>query len=108
MRAELVQADEIWSFIYCKERTVRRAVSPPPEAGSVWTWLAMDADTKLLISWLVGPRAIMTARTLMRDLASRLATRIQLTTDGLNYYRTAVEEVASSSSSSVLPSSVSS
>lgn len=93
VRPAYVQADEFWAFIYCKDTMVERARRPPPEAGSIWTWLAMDADSKLMISWLVGPRINTSARALMQDLAGRVATRFQLTTDGLNYYRTAVEEV---------------
>ena len=86
-----VQVDEIWSFIYTKEKNVPRAKSAPPEAGDVWTWTAICADTKLVPSWTVGDRSAQTGLVLMDDLASRLAHRIQLTSDGHAAYVEAVE-----------------
>ena len=86
-----LQVDEIWSFIYAKEKNVPRAKSAPPEAGDVWTWTAICADTKLVPSWRVGDRSGETAIDLMDDLRSRLAERVQLTTDGLKAYVEAVE-----------------
>ena len=88
-----VQADEIWSFTYAKEKNVKRAKAAPPEAGDTWTWLAMDADHKLVISWAIGPRDQGTAYGLMADLAERLVNRVQMTTDGLAAYVPAVEDV---------------
>ena len=88
-----VQADEIWSFTYAKEKNVKRAKAAPPEAGDTWTWLAMDADHKLVISWAIGPRDLGTAYGLMADLAERLVNRVQMTTDGLASYVPAVEDV---------------
>jgi IS1 family transposase len=85
-----VQCDEIWSFCYAKKHNVPTAKAAPDGAGDVWTWTGIDADTKLMISWFVGPRDADTAYYLMADLKSRLATRIQLTTDGLRAYITAV------------------
>ncbi len=81
-----LQVDEIWSFIYAKERHVPRAKSAPPEAGDVWTWTVICADTKLVPSWCVGDRSGETAIDLMDDLRSRLAERVQITTDGLKAY----------------------
>ena len=86
-----VQVDEIWSFIYAKEKNVPRAKSAPPQAGDVWTWTAMCADTKLVPSWVVGDRSGQTAIALMDDLRPRLANRVQLTSDGHKTYLEAVE-----------------
>ena len=88
-----VQSDEIWSFTYAKEKNVKHAKAAPPEAGDTWTWLAMDADHKLVISWAIGPRDQGTAYGLMADLAERLVNRVQMTTDGLAAYAPAVEDV---------------
>ena len=87
-----IQCDEIWSFVYAKAKNVPRARAAPPEAGDVWTWTAMCADTKLVPSWRLGDRSAATARDLMDDLQGRLANRIQLTTDGHRAYLVAVEE----------------
>lgn len=89
-----VQTDEIWTYTYCKEATLvrGRARRPPAHAGDTYTWIALDADSKLLITWLVGRRDYQAARTFMFDLASRLANRVQLTTDGLVLYPIVVEE----------------
>ena len=86
-----VQVDEAWCFVYAKAKNVPRAKSAPAEAGDVWTWVAMDADTKLVPSWRVGDRSGETATDLMDDLRSRLANRVQLTTDGHKAYLEAVE-----------------
>ncbi len=88
---ERIQVDEIWSFIYAKEKNVSRAKSAPPEAGDVWTWTAICADTKLVPSWRVGDRSGMTAIEFMDDLRPRLANRVQLTSDGHKAYLEAVE-----------------
>ena len=87
-----IQCDEIWSFVYAKQNTVPRAKSAPPEAGDVWTWTALCADTKLVPSWRLGDRSGATAADLMDDLRSRLASRVQLTTDGHRAYLEAVED----------------
>ena len=86
-----IEVDELWSFVYCKEGTVPRAKSAPPEAGDVWTWTAICADTKLIPSWRVGDRSAATGLDLMDDLAGRIDHRIQLTTDGHGAYLEAVE-----------------
>ena len=91
VRAPRVQADEIWSFTYAKQKNVDAAKAPPDGAGDTWTWVAMDADAKLVISWLTGPRDGQSAYDFMMDLAERLAGRVQLTTDGLRVYVEAVE-----------------
>jgi IS1 family transposase len=85
-----VQADEIWAFCYAKEKNTRRAKTPSEGAGDVWTWTALDADSKMMLSWSVGRRDVDSARVLMDDLSARVANRIQLTTDGLRVYLDAV------------------
>jgi IS1 family transposase len=86
-----LQLDEIWSFVYAKAKNVPVARNPPPSAGDVWTWMAIDADTKLVPSWHVGPRDGYVAQIFVRDLASRLANRVQITTDGHRPYLEAIE-----------------
>lgn len=91
VKARRVQADEIWSFVYAKARNVATAKAAPEEAGDAWTWTALDADSKLIVSFLVGGRDAGYAHEFMEDVASRLATRVQLTTDGHKAYLDAVE-----------------
>jgi IS1 family transposase len=86
-----IQCDEIWSFCYAKERNVPEEHQGEFGYGDVWTWTAICADTKLVPSWLVGERSAFDAEVFMRDLGSRLANRVQLTTDGLRLYMNAVE-----------------
>lgn len=87
-----VQVDEIWAFCYAKQRNVEIAKAAPEGAGDVWTWTAIDADTKLIMSWLVGDRSGDTAKVFISDLASRLLTRVQLTSDGHKSYLQAVDQ----------------
>jgi len=84
---KVIEADEIWAFVGAKEANKTREGQ-----GDIWTWTAICADTKLAVSWLVGPRNGVSARAFMYDLASRLSNRVQLSTDKLNWYRAAVEE----------------
>lgn len=86
-----VQADEIWSFCYAKEKNVPEEMKGKLGFGDVWTWTAIDADTKLIISYLVGGRTAEYAKKFIADLASRLAHRVQLTSDGNTTYLAAVE-----------------
>lgn len=86
-----IQADEIWSFVGAKDKNVPSEKRGQFGIGSVWTWVALDADTKLVPCWMVGPRDATAALMFMEDLASRLASKIQLTTDGLKLYANAVE-----------------
>ncbi len=90
--AKHVQADEIWAFCYAKAKNVDAAKAAPSDAGDIWTWTALDRDSKLMISYTVGDRSQATAREFMFDLASRLAGRIQLTTDGHGGYLKAVTD----------------
>lgn len=86
-----VQCDEIWSFIGAKQANVTgKMLDKNPHAGDCWTWVGMDADTKLVISWQVGKRDWWTAKQFIDDLASRMANRIQLTTDGNRLYLFAI------------------
>lgn len=86
-----LQLDEVWSFCYAKERNVPDVTSPQPGMGSIWTWVAICAETKLIPSWLVGLRDGEHARVFVCDLAERLANRVQVTTDGLRAYVEAME-----------------
>jgi IS1 family transposase len=85
-----VQLDEIWSFVYSKEKNVPEGMEET--AGDVWTWVGIDADTKLVISWLTVSRDAESAFVFTKDLASRIANRVQLTTDGYHAYFNAVDE----------------
>jgi IS1 family transposase len=87
-----LQCDEIWSFCYAREKNVPEELKGRFGFGDVWTWIALDADTKLVPSWLLGSRSTHYAVKFMEDLASRLAHRVQLTTDGHKPYFTAVDE----------------
>ncbi len=92
VKASKVQCDEIWSFCYAKARNVKNAKAAPEGAGDVWTWTALDSDSKLIVSWLVGERDALCAFDLMQDLKGRLANRVQITTDGLSAYVAAVDD----------------
>src|SRR5450759_2581315 len=77
-----IQVDEIWAFVYAKQKNVARAKKAPADAGDVWAWTAIDADTKLIPSWHIGGRDSDAAIIFMDDLRSRLANHVQLTSDG--------------------------
>ncbi len=85
-----VQMDEIWSFVYAKNKNVEAAKAAPASAGDVWTWTAICADSKLIVSWLLGSRDGNAAMAFVGDLEGRLANRIQLTSDGYKPYLEAV------------------
>ena len=87
-----IEVDEIWSFVYAKAKNVEQAKAAPRGAGDVWTWVAMCPETKLVPSWRIGDRTLDTATAFMKDLQSRLAHRVQLTSDGHKAYLEAVEE----------------
>jgi IS1 family transposase len=91
LKASRVQVDEIWSFTYAKQKNVATAKSAPLDAGDTWTWTALDADSKMILSYFVGGRDGECAMWFMDDLASRLANRVQLTSDGHRAYLEAVE-----------------
>jgi IS1 family transposase len=85
-----VQVDKIWNFVNAKQGHLKVAKHAPTDAGDVWTWTAICADTKLLCTWLVGSRDAEAAEGFMLDLRERLANRVQLTSDGHRPYLTAV------------------
>jgi IS1 family transposase len=87
-----IQCDEIWSFVYAKDKNAPEEMKAEGQAGDVWTWTAIDADTKLIVSWMLGDRTVETARLFMADVADRLVGRVQLTTDGHKAYLSAVRE----------------
>lgn len=86
-----LQLDEIWSFVGCKQKNLPENTAPQFGRGDVWTWTAIDADTKLVPSWLVGTRDGESAKEFCNDLASRLASRVQITSDGHRAYLEAIE-----------------
>lgn len=88
--AKRVQCDEIWTFTYAKAKNVKGAKAAPDGAGDTWTWTAIDSDTKLMVTWWVGNRDSNTGSQFLHDLQSRLANRIQLTSDGHPAYLQAV------------------
>lgn len=83
LKPERVQTDEIWSFNYCKQKHVASAKAAPAEADDVWNWTALDSDSKLIIAYRVGLRTQEDADEFMLDLADRIVSRVQLTSDGL-------------------------
>ncbi len=89
-----IECDEIWSFVYAKERNVLWSQNPPEGAGDAWTWTALDADTKLMIAYFVSNhRDAHSALEIMRDLRDRIDDRPQISSDGLKAYRVAIEAI---------------
>jgi IS1 family transposase len=93
VKSRRLQCDEIWSFNYCKKVALPTAKAAPEKAGEVWTWTALDADSKLIVSYLVGDRDGEHALEFIGDLADRIVDRPQITTDGLASYVTAIDEI---------------
>lgn len=91
VKASVIQCDEIWSFTYAKQKNVATAKDAPEGAGDTWTWTAIDSESKLIVSYMVGGRDSEYAIEFMDDLRARLANRVQLTTDGHKAYLEAVE-----------------
>lgn len=89
VKSNRIQCDEIWSFVYSKEKNKPEGIE---NAGDIWTWTAIDADTKLILSWNVGNRDADSANVFMQDVADRVANYVQLTTDGHHAYLNAVGE----------------
>lgn len=87
-----IQCDEIWSFCYAKQKNVPEEFKGEEGYGDVWTWTAIDADTKLAVSYAVGERTADYAKMFISDIATRVKNRVQITTDGLNLYVDAVED----------------
>jgi len=92
LTGERYQVDEIWSFVHVKEGNLRNAKAAPVDAGDVWTWTAIDADSKLVATWFVGDRSFHTGKLFLEDLRQRVSNRIQLTSDGWKAYARAVKE----------------
>jgi IS1 family transposase len=92
LQVKRIQCDEIWQFCYSKMKNVPTEKIGQFGYGDVWTWTAIDADTKLIPTWFVGSRDVNSAHWFMRDLESRILSRVQLTTDGHRAYLTAVDE----------------
>jgi IS1 family transposase len=86
-----VQVDEAWSFCYAKQKNVQTAKAAPKGAGDIWTWIGLDAESKLAVSWYVGCRDSEAAEIFINDLAKRLANKVQLTSDGHRPYLQAIE-----------------
>ncbi|MDE2465427.1 MAG: IS1 family transposase [Alphaproteobacteria bacterium] len=93
VKARRIQCDEIWSFNYCKDVNLAKAKAAPEKAGSTWAWTAIEAQSKLMISYWVGDRDGETALAFIGDMASRIVDRPQVTTDGLASYVGAIEEI---------------
>jgi IS1 family transposase len=91
LKCKRIQCDEVWSFCYAKAKNVTAEKQGQFGYGDIWTWVALDADTKLVPSFMVGNRDLQSAKLFIDDLASRLANRVQLTTDGHRPYLEAVE-----------------
>jgi IS1 family transposase len=93
LRCRRLQLDELWSWIYCKDKNRTEEIARKnPDAGDIWLWVAVDADSKLVASWRLGRRDLATAKDFVNDLASRLSKRVQVTTDGHLAYLQAVED----------------
>jgi IS1 family transposase len=92
LKCKRIQCDEIWSFVYAKDKNLPEEMQGKNGVGSVWTWTALDSDTKLIPCWFVGSRDAGAAYHFIHDLKARLATRVQLTTDGHKPYLSAVED----------------
>jgi IS1 family transposase len=90
LKCRRIQVDECWSFCYCKQKNVTKEISEDRVAGDVWLWSAIDAETKIVPSWFVRQRDAGAATEFLADLESRLANRVQLTSDGHKVYLNAV------------------
>jgi IS1 family transposase len=92
LKSKRIQCDEIWAFCYAKNKNVEAAKAAPVGAGDAWTWTAIDADSKLIVSYLVGGRDTEYATEFMLDVKSRLSNHVQLSTDGHKPYMHAVDK----------------
>ena len=92
LKSRRIQLDELWGFLYCKDKNVTPKIAAKyPCAGDVWLWSAIDADSKLILTWTLGERDAATAKHFVDDIAQRLTNRVQLTSDGHTVYLTAIE-----------------
>jgi IS1 family transposase len=93
LRCKRLQLDEMWAWIYCKEKNHTEEIArKQPDAGDVWLWVAVDADSKLVPSWRLGQRDLTTATDFVNDLARRVKGRVQITTDALRTYVNVIED----------------
>jgi IS1 family transposase len=92
LKSKRIECDEIWSFVYAKERHLSPELKGVFGVGDVYTWVALDADSKLVPCWNVGRRDAVSGMAFIKDLSERLAHRVQLSTDGFKVYLTAIEE----------------
>lgn len=93
LRTARLECDEIWSYVGMKKKNVPESMKDRSDLGDIWTWTGLDADSKLMVSWLVGDRTNESARAMMWDMAGRIVSeRVQLTSDGYRYYRHAIDE----------------
>lgn len=93
LRCKRLQLDEMWAWIYCKEKNRTQEIAREhPDAGDVWLWVAIDADSKLVPSWRLGQRDVATAVDFVNDLARRVKGRVQITTDALKTYVNVIED----------------
>src|SRR5579864_8784350 len=90
LKTKFVQCDEIWAFCHCKKMNTPKHLEGVFGVGDVWTWTAIDADSKLMIEWYIGLRDAQCGHALMHNLRSRLANRVQISTDGLHVYHGAI------------------
>lgn len=90
LSCERISADEAWAFNYCRAKNVKRARAAPPEAGDVWLWTALCTQTKIVPTWLIGPRNATSAHAFLGDIGPRVEGRFELNTDGLPAYRAGV------------------
>lgn len=90
LKIQRAEADEVWSFVFAKDKNANRVMKAAGTAGSVWTWTCLDSGSRLLISYYIGPRDAPSANEFMRDVAGRIVGRFQLTTDALSAYYNAV------------------
>lgn len=99
LTCKTIQVDEVWSFTYCKQANIPEEFKETEGIGDIWTWIAIDADTKLVPCWFSGDRSAASAAHFIHDLKNRLANRIQLTSDGYpsfegcSYYAPCVGDV---------------
>jgi IS1 family transposase len=93
LKSKRLQLDEMWSWIYCKDKNRTEEIARKyPDAGDVWLWVCIDADSKLVASWRLGQRDLATAKDFVEDIAKRVKGRVQITTDQLRTYLNVVED----------------
>jgi IS1 family transposase len=93
LRSRRLQLDEMWAWIYCKEKNRTEEIARKnPDAGDVWLWVCVDADSKLVPSWRLGQRDLATAKDFVDDIAKRVKGRVQITTDALRTYLNVIED----------------